>query len=585
MVDGPQSVEIDGNSVPVFTIDFWGDRQLRPERMLTPLQEQCPEALLADHPEALAPWVDGSPMRLVALALSVDGGTGRAADVREKLDGRIPGLAWDAWWKGAPARMRKLPDHFRVARAGRDSEYTLLSSVEAVSALQEVKSGAATERKSATMADWRAWLEAETHQPPPGRFPTTQVAGSLARWPADSIDQALLRVIVSAGEALVSRGLSAQAAEGWLRAVAQASQRRRELGGSDPRGYTAARSGDVLARLARVAGDGPAQDLLLRAGALDDETGSWRRGFLAGMWEAFEGDDARDLYLRSSSRLGRQARTHLARELFLAAFGPEFLLRRHSELDRLLDALPEGDREPLLRQAIASATPDQRDSVLGYVAASRHAEGQDHFKLRLVAALTLGGEHNEFTRQVSKELAAQADFSALGGKAELQKRPPAILEDTFARAEQAIANLARNTEELRQAEAEKLEAERREQERLRQQVRERNAELAAGREESRLGLRQDMLLAVGEVLQSLAQADGEPQKDIADGLALALRAGGAEPFGSPGERVPFDPERHTGHQGAQPSGSVRVLAPGVIYRGGIHGDRVLLKAQVKHEEG
>ena len=151
---------------------------------------------------------------------------------------------------------------------------------------------------------------------------------------------------------------------------------------------------------------------------------------------------------------------------------------------------------------------------------------------------------------------------------------------------------AGNVEELKETHEAQLEHERQEQDRLRQQVRERNAELAANREESRLELRQDMLLAVGEVLQSVSRGGeaGELAVNTAAGLTLALRAGGAEPLGTSGERALYDPEHHQlenhqAHGGLNDSGTVTVVAPGVIFRGGIHGDRVLLKAHVIHEAG
>ena len=140
--------------------------------------------------------------------------------------------------------------------------------------------------------------------------------------------------------------------------------------------------------------------------------------------------------------------------------------------------------------------------------------------------------------------------------------------------------------ELRQSQYAELQRERQEQERLRQQVRERNAELAANREVSRLELRQDMLLAVGEVLRSVfRQTALENWRGRGCRTCPALRAGGAEPLGIPGEAVKYDPELHQPERGVPEHGQVRVVAPGVIYRGGIYGNRVLLKAQVKHEAG
>ena len=122
--------------------------------------------------------------------------------------------------------------------------------------------------------------------------------------------------------------------------------------------------------------------------------------------------------------------------------------------------------------------------------------------------------------------------------------------------------------ELRTAHAAELERERQEQERLRQQARDLDAELRAKRQESRLEIRKDMLLAIGEVLQIVARHNGsidELSKNVEAGLTLALRAGGAE--------LLDDAPRGT------------VVAPGVIVRGGDHGDLVLLPAKVKHEAG
>ena len=579
-------VELDGRKVEVFTVDFWGAELKRPDNWLTLVDRDSPEAMLLDRPEQLTSWADEVPLKLIALALSVGGGTGKVADIRAKLDGRvIDSRKWESWWKKQPPLMRKMPDHFRITKVGKDNEYNLLNRFEAVSSAtgsKASKSVKSEERGAATASDWKTWLEAQTHSPSPGRFPTRQVTNFLARWPAESIEAVLFRLIVGAEELFSVRETSPQVAEGWLRAIAQAALRWREVGGSDPRGYTAARVGEVLARLAGIAGERSPQDLLLQAGALDGEADAWRRGFLAGMWESFEGEGARELYLSSAGVLGRQARSDLARETLAAAFGPDFSERRHSELDRLLDAIPEGQRTQLLSEVIATASADQRDGVLDYLASSRHADGAERMPLRIMATLKLSEGRGDFTDRTSMELADALARPELYG-AEIE----ALLADTSFRVEAVVALKLSQSEEAQKSLEAGLEQERQEQERLRQQVRERNAELAANREESRLELRQDMLLAVGEVLQSVHRRNGsgEPAGDVAAGLALALRAGGAEPLGTPGKVVEFDPELHQAEKGAPDRSLVRVVAPGVVYRGGIHGDRVLLKAQVKHEAG
>ena len=578
-----EAVVVGGESVNILPVDFWGELQKRPVEFLSPLDENSPEAILWKRPEDLQSWAEEAPQKLVALALSVDGGTGRVSDIRAKLHDRvIDSGRWESWWKKQPPLMRKMPDHFRITKVGKDNEYTLLTCVEAVVGAGGSNSSQSPERGAVTASDWKTWLEAHTRSPAPGRFPTRQVTNSLARCPAESIEAVLFRLIVGAEELVAARETSPQVAEGWLRAVVRAALRWRESGGSDPRGYTAARVGEILARLAGIAGERTPQELLLQAGALDGATEAWRRGFLAGLWESFEGEDAREMYLNSSAALGRQARSDLAKEMFLAAFGPDFSNRRHAELDRLLDAVPESQRTPLLNEVIATAAADQRDLVLGYLTNSRHSSGEERFSLRLLAALALGGGRGEFAASVSDEmvdvLEQPQNYGSNLGLLFYSVRTK--LEEDRITTDMEV--LPRVSELERQ-----LERERQEQDRLRQQVRERNAELAANREESRLELRQDMLLAVGEVLQSVHRRNGsgEPAGDVAAGLALALRAGGAEPLGTPGKVVEFDPELHQAEKGAPDRSLVRVVAPGVVYRVGIHGDRVLLKAQVKHEAG
>ena len=603
VVGDPIFVELDGNTVEVVTVDFWGKEVKRPDNFLSLLASHSPEALLVEQPEALAPWAEAAPLKLVALALSVDGGSGKVADIRAKLDGRVLETGkWKNWWKKQPQQMRKLPARFKITKVGRDSEYSLLTSFDAVPAASELKAVGGAEKEGTTPADWREWLLSPTHEPAPGRYPTKSVADSLAKWPAGTIERALFRVIVSS-EGLLSAGdISASVAEGWLRATAQAALRWRETAGPDAAGYTAARVGGVLARLSRIAGERTPQDLMLKAGAMDGEADAWRRGFAAGMWEAFDGEDARELYRRSAAVLGRQARGDLAREMVLASFGPDFPERRHSELDRLLDALPEGERAQLLEEVIARASAGQRSEVLEYVASSRHSSGPEHMGLRLTAMLMLTDGHGDFADRTSWELA-----DALAGHDVYGPEIQAVLDETAARVVGIVALKDAELTELREAHETLLERERQEQERLRQQVRERNAELASNREESRLEIRQDMLLAVGEVLQSVRRAATveELAGNAEAGLTLALRAGGADPLETPGEQVAYDPEKHhlenyhlekhhlekhdleKHHaEGGLPGSSlVRVVAPGVVYRGGIHGDRVLLKAHVKHEAG
>ena len=556
--------ETGGNPSVLFWIDRKSGKTERlPPNLLTPLADYVPEAKPPGKAGGADPWkrfeseVKKAPLKLVALALSACGNSGGTADIKEKLDQRAPVGSWGSWWKRTEPKLRELPAHFQIDGNGEDVKYVLLSSVSDVPEdWIEPK---------VTPADWKEWLLAKTHEPPPGRFPAKHVSDALAKWPENTIEQALDRVTVTAEGLLPSGSVSSQVAEGWLRAVAQASLRWREVAEPDPRGHRAARIGTLLARLSRVAGDRTPQDLLLRAGALDGEADAWRRGFTAGMWGAFEGEDARDIYLKSSAVLWHQAREDLAREIALAAFDPSYSTRRNYALDRLLDAMAESDRPQLIGEMIALSARGPKSGALDYIANSRHAakspDAAERLGLLLLATLLLGDGQGQLAAQASEELAA-ALIAPESGNAAVQS----LFQDTRDRIAEERARIAEEMESQRQAHAAELERERREQEQLRQQVRERNAELDARREESRLEIRKDMLLAVGEVLQTVARRQGsidELAGNVEAGLRLALRAGGADLLDT------------------APEG--KVVAPGVIVRGGVHGDLVLLPAQVKHE--
>ena len=580
VVGDSEAIIVSGEPVDVLPVDFWGELQKRPVEFLSPLDGDSPEALLWERPRELQPWAENAPLRLIALALSVGGGCGKAADIRDKISGRVIGKEqWENWWKKHSRSLGSLPDCFQSVKAPKGNDYRLLTSVADVPADWTLPA----KTKPVPVKVWREWLLSGAPEDVPGRYPTKPVIDALAKWDdGDTIEQVLTRLEVTA-EGLMSKGeMAAQEAEGWLSAIGSAAIRRRAIGGPDPRGYDAARAGEVLARLAGIAGERTPQELLLQAGVLDGVADAWRRGFLAGLWESFEGEGARTMYLDASAVLGRQARVDLARQMFLAAFGPDFSERRHAELDRLLDALPESDRAPLLEEVMARASSAQRAEVRDYLASSRHAQGDGQLPLRIAAALLLSDGSGEFASRTSRELAGLIENPQGYGK---------TLEGVFsAAASKNVESKLTATAEVQKRSAEaqaEIEAERQEQERLRQQVRERNAELAANREESRLELRQDMLLVMAELLQAVPGWNSldDAVRDVEAGIALALGAGGAELLESPGQWVEYDVRLHNAEEKVHPGARVRVVAPGVIYRGGMHGDRVLLKAQVKHEAG
>ena len=579
---GMGQVEETGGSLSVL---FWIDRKSGktekfPPNLLTPLADYIPEAKPPGKAGGADPWkrfesgIKKAPLKLIALALSACGNVGGTADIKEKLDRRAPVGPWGSWWKRTEPKLHELPSHFKIDGAGEDVKYALLSSVADVPAdWIEPK---------VTLADWKKWLSTSVHEPPPGRFPTKPVADVLAKWPAKTIEQALDRVTVTAEGLLPSGSVSPQAAEGWLRAVAQASLRWREVADPDPLGHRAARIGTLLARLSRIAGDRTPQDLLLRAGALDGEADAWRRGFAAGMWESFVGEDARDIYLKSSAVLWRQAREDLAREIALAAFDPSYSTRRNYALDRLLDVMPEGDRPQLIGELIALSARGPKSGVLDYIANSRHAakseDAPERLTLLALATLLLSDGQGEVSSQASREMASAFDAPDGGGPAF-----QSLFRDTRAYIAEDYARKDAEMKSQRKVHAAELEHEQREQDRLRERVETLRNQLFAGYEQSKLDIRQDMLVIVGELSQLADKQDCPSEdflRDMRAGLALALQAGDAKTLGVVGDIARFDPLKHQATESVRIGDSVKITTPGIIAKGKRTDDRVLVKAQV-----
>ena len=574
-------VEEGGNRPSVV---FWaernsGDTDEIPPGLLTSLVDNSPEAMLWERPGELESWAKERPLQLVALALSIEGGTGKTADIKEKLDGRVSlGGKFATWWNRTRPKLN-LPEpqkHFKVDK----NAFVLLSSV------GEVPPDA--DLPTFLLSEWNYWLSNETGAPPPwSKWPKAEAFAAfdnaLEQLRDIDAEQSLLLVMNGAEEFLASGKTSKPAATNWLETVGRTFLRWRDCTGTDSYSSRTAQAIGILARLCEIVGYAKSgqQWLLL---AHDDD--SWQQGVAAGMWAASRGANdrarRRSLFQTTSELLGRQGRADLAREIALSALRVEYTPPRYSEIDQYLqDLTGSEDTVQYLYELIALAeAAGATDKVLDYIANSRHASGPENLSLRLMAALTLSKGQGEFATRVSREMADVVGTPSAYGPELL-----AVLKETKASFERAIADKDREMAELRQAHEAELERERVEQDRLRQQVRQRNADLAARREESRLEIRRDMLLAIGEVLQSarLGVSCDEVAGKVEAGLRLALRAGGAEVLDSAPDG--YDVRLHRSEEELTNSTPVRVVAPGVIVRGETDGDLVLLKAKVSREAG
>ena len=587
-------------------IDFQGRPNQRMSksmaRNLYTLPEDGLAALTWDGPEAVQEWHEDAPLKLLAAALADIGGTGKVVEIRERLghESLLGGKKWDAWWSRVRAAAAADSYHFKTIR----NKSNAVTGISLVSRASDVPSESlpipppkpGTQRvvrvKKVSLADWRNWLRSGTFGSPPSRSPTKPVCSALAKWPLKTIGQALERTMEGAEEFLSAGGTPRPAAAGWLNAVSIASHRWRDSLIGDTGSDRASEIGNLLIRLAVAEGySEESTEILFQVGELTGSLDSWRREFTTGAWRVLRdsGEDARGLVRESSVHLSHRGQLVLVTEMILAALRADDSASRHSALDRLLDTLPGVAGVHSIRELIvkSSAGDAHRENVLDYVANSRYgrmsAAPDQRIGTMLLATLLLTDGQSQVARETSRELAVA--FTSPGDGA-IQS----LFNDVHAAKQELIENMQAEfraeLESQRQDYEARLDSERREQQRLRQQNRTFRAQMASGREESRLEVRQGMLLAVGDVLER-AHLPGRTAEErlnaVMSALPNVLQAGGAAAFGTPGETVAFNSRLHYSADTVADGTPVQLLAPGVVVRGESSGERMVLKASVARQ--
>lgn len=186
--------------------------------------------------------------------------------------------------------------------------------------------------------------------------------------------------------------------------------------------------------------------------------------------------------------------------------------------------------------------------------------------------------HANTLRQLRDELRGAQESHA----AELQARRESYAVDVAQQREAYAAELKR----LKESHDSSLERWQREEERLYNRINTLVADKAALREESRLEIRKEMLLRVGDIIQRGYQTGKTAEarlNELLEILPYALRDGGAQPLGAVGEIAPYDPRLHHSPEKITIGGPVRLTAPGVVVIGGSFGDNIILKANVTRE--
>ncbi len=550
------------------------------------------EALIWNGPEKVRSWVNGAPLKLLSATLIDTGNTAKNSVIKEKFEGIIleNNVKWLPWWE----RVRTAADgsiHFKTVKNKRNAitGITLAPGVDIDDVPEEPlpekpKAIRFPPKKSASKREWKNWFLSETEEPAPGRWPNSKVFSDLGKWSAMEVERTLVRTIQAAREFLASGSTPKKAGTAWLNAMSQVSLTWREFMDPDCSNDLAVQTGELLPRLAKTSEDMDGSALI--SGALAGQPDQWRIGFMAGIWSSFQdsSETVRDLLRAAHWQLGRRKQAALIEEVAMAALGAVGSAYQIAQLDNLLGVLPDDERIRVMHSLIlrSEAGDVSKERVMDYVVESRHAAKSNDQNVRLcllvLSALLIADGPNQVVDQASTELTnvlASPERDKTSTHALFQKIR--VLNEK--RLNEVLSCERRKYEDL-------SKRVRLEKERLHRQAADFSAQMASGREESRLEVRQDMLLALGDILQR-AYRPGRSSKDrlqdVIATLPTALQAGGAEALGTVGETVRYDPRLHHSTVVIPRGTQVLLSAPGVVVRGRTLGDRVILKASVIHE--
>ena len=294
----------------------------------------------------------------------------------------------------------------------------------------------------------------------------------------------------------------------------------------------------------------------------------WSKGFAKDVWMGMmQGYPAtHDFIAALARRLDASHRVQLWREILESALGFWDPDRQDSEIDWLLNILETGERLETLMSLPwweNHLVAERAAQVLGDVIAKPDLKLYD-----LGIDVLLSVARTQY-QDIDKALTTQR----ISHEAQLDEQRISYEKRLY----QQVTLHEKQLSEQKQEEAH-----------LRQQIQTINSMLASKREESRLDIRRDILLAVGEALQLMYQQREHSKvsfRDLEAGLVLALGAGDAQLIEIAGSSVEYNPFLHKLDGEVADGTPVRVSAPGVIVPSSRLGDAVLLKARVSQISG
>ena len=548
---------------------------------------------IAQHETPPAELATKAPLRLIAFALhGMPQRTGKVGDLKAALQHRVePAFKWQGWW----ARVRPMLDDVEAFKLGK-SGIKLTAEIADVPAYplpaKAPKPAPRAQARSKSpspseILEWQRWFEGKRNAVPSknGR-PVKAAYVAIDECPAAAVQPALYRIIQAAEGLLSSDKPPKGAAEGWAKLLSHTAARRRNQDDRPADVALPALIAGLIIRLVVAAEFPPAiGKWICDAGALPaGEPETWRRGFAAGIWDWMPRSrhDIRNWFDQAFAQTPPADKTAVASEIALAAFAPGGSPISPASIDGLLASVSADGKAAFLRNLIvrsAAGRADQRNA-LDYIVHSQSQLPRAHqINLGVLAAILLPDAPTRLTEHAAQKIAQALDdptdaddptWNAL--LAESRQRIAARHESW-----QSDLHALKEEGENRQHSYETRLAERDDL------IKRLRAEIAAGREEARIDIRQDMLTVISETILSLRQKQHDPTKMLQlvnDRLGLAFHAGGAEEFGCIGEAVSYNPVQHQTEGNITPGALARVVLPGAMIRGKLAGDRILVKARV-----
>ena len=542
-------------------------------------------------------WVEGAPLKLLAFALyTMPKRTGKAAQIKAELHSQVePAVKWSHWWQQT-GRMAAESDHFERKGSGpitlRADE---IADIPALPLPPPAKKSTPARPAAPTKAqrEWLRWFQGEGDAvPAKSGNPVKAAYDALDACPPESHRMALRRTMSATGRFLAADKRPKAAATEWAHLLSRAAQLWRNHPDAADGAETAAIVGELMAKLVQdaVFPEGCGRWLCQAGGLPDEQPEAWREGFAAGLRREMplSGYDIRNWFDKAFSRTPQEHKAGIAWEIALAAFtggAAPVSSAQFAQLDGLLSLLRDAEKSDFFQNLIirSAAGKVPRQNVLNYIAGA-HSELTPEARLNtmVLASLLLTDGSGLVVDQAAQDIGrALAGDDAAGDACS----PPweGLLAEVRQQFVDLRAGLTTRIDELRDAQEKQRHCYENGLAQRDAEVARLRAEIAAGREEARLDIRQDMLTVISETLYALRRQQGGPDEMlrlVEIRLALALRAGGAEEFGTVGETTPYDPVRHQSDEPIRPSSVVRIAAPGAIVKGKLTGDRVLVKARV-----